>query len=107
MDVVKENYPEILSRDVLNRFNKRDVQQEPGMRYAVDEESQGSGTSDAMSGMDFESDSEAKSRYDELIDRYGRMEAGMEPRVDVAVPKQTFLLTHPLRGATYATIYKH
>lgn len=59
------------------------------IRYAVDEESQGSGTSDAMSGMDFESDSETKSRYDELIDRYGRMEAGMEPRVDVAVPKRT------------------
>ena len=28
------------------------------------------------------------SRYNELIDRYGRIEPGMEPRVDVAVPKQ-------------------
>lgn len=27
-------------------------------------------------------------RYNELIDRYGRIEPGMEPRVDVAVPKQ-------------------
>ena len=28
-------------------------------------------------------------RYNELIDRYGRIGPGMEPRVDVAVPKQT------------------
>lgn len=27
-------------------------------------------------------------RYNELIDEYGRIEQGMEPRVDVAVPKQ-------------------
>lgn len=59
------------------------------IRYAVDEESQGSGTFGEMLDMGFEGDSEAKSRYDELIDRYGRIDAGMEPRVDVAVPKQT------------------
>ncbi len=28
-------------------------------------------------------------RYNELLDRYGRIDEGMEPRVDVAVPKQT------------------
>lgn len=56
---------------------------------AFAEESQGSGNAEEMTGIGFESDSEAKSRYDELIDRYGRIEAGMEPRVDVAVPKQT------------------
>lgn len=37
LDIVKDNYPEILSRDVLRRFNKNDVEQEQGIRYSVDE----------------------------------------------------------------------
>lgn len=34
LDIVKDNYPEILSRDVLQRFNKNNVEQ--GMRYSID-----------------------------------------------------------------------
>ncbi len=53
------------------------------IRYALGEESQGSGTS----GESYEGGINGE-RYNELIDRYGRIDEGMEPRVDVAVPEQ-------------------
>lgn len=49
------------------RFNKKNFEE----RYALDDNG----------GINGE-------RYNELIDRYGRIDEGMEPREDVAVPKQ-------------------
>ena len=51
--IVKNVFPDVLSTDVRKHFGI-DSKKMDGLKYSID------GTSDAMSGMDFESDSEAK-----------------------------------------------